>query len=89
MVKRLSAEVKLSARVKRTLEPPPSLKVPPRTDISALSRRFFRMMLTTPAIASEPYSEDCPPGRISMRSTRATGMPLMLLKVSEPLYSAG
>ncbi len=53
------------------------------------SMRSFRMMLTTPAIASEPYSEDWPPGSTSIRSTMSIGMPLMLLKVSLPLYSAG
>ena len=47
--------------------------------------RFFRMTLMTPAIASEPYREDWPPGSTSMRSISATGMPLMLLNTSEPL----
>ncbi|MOA54940.1 hypothetical protein D3C78_1786420 [compost metagenome] len=51
--------------------------------------RSLRMMLTTPAIASEPYREDWPPGRTSMRSTMSIGIPLMLLNASPPLYSAG
>src|SRR5687768_4998232 len=34
------------------------------------------MMLTTPPIASEPYTADAPSDRISMRSTAASGMAL-------------
>ena len=84
-LKRPSALPKLLAKVRRTLSPPPSLKKPPRTESSAWSTDFFRITLTTPAMASEPYSDDWPPGSTSMRSISATGMPLMLLNTSAPL----
>ena len=43
-------------------------------------------MLTTPAIASEPYSEDAPSSSTSMRSTIAAGM--VLRSVAEPTPEA-
>jgi hypothetical protein len=88
-LKRSSSAEKVVAALTRALSPPPSLWPPTRALSTGASRRFFRMTLTTPAIASEPYSDDWPSGRISMRSTRSIGMPLMLLNVSLPLYSAG
>ncbi len=48
---------------------------------------FFRMKLTTPAIASAPYSADAPSLSTSTRSTADSGMPFRL--TSEPvLYEA-
>jgi hypothetical protein len=35
------------------------------------------MKLTTPAMASAPYTEEAPPVRMSMRLTSAAGMKLM------------
>ena len=42
------------------------------------SSDFFRMMFTTPARASPPYTADEPTGSTSTRSTAAIGMRLRL-----------
>ena len=54
---------------------PPETSVlprPTRTSAPLKSRRV--MMLTTPPMASEPYTAEAPSDRISMRSTAASGM---------------
>ena len=49
---------------------------PQRPEISTPSNSFFSLRLTTPLIASDPYTADAPPVMISTVSIRAGGMTL-------------
>jgi hypothetical protein len=46
---------------------------------------FLRMKLTTPAIASDPYTAVAPSSRISTRSTASSGIELMFTAKPPPL----
>ena len=63
---------------------PPCWVPPARTFTSTPSKRSLRMMLTTPAMASEPYTADAPAASTSMRSISALGMLARLTTFTEP-----
>jgi len=50
---------------------------------------FFRMKLITPEMASEPYTAEALPERISTRSISDVGMLEMSVKLLLPLYDCG
>src|SRR3546814_18151624 len=56
----------------------PSAAPPGRTVAAAPSESLRRMVLTTPATASEPYSAEAPSRSTSMRRTAPSGIWLML-----------
>ncbi|KAG1079453.1 hypothetical protein G6F40_016301 [Rhizopus arrhizus] len=68
----------------RWLSPPPCWVPPARTLTSTPSKWSLRMMLTTPAMASEPYTADAPAASTSMRSISALGMLARLTTFTEP-----
>src|SRR3546814_20892436 len=53
---------------------PPEEAAPRRAVVVRPSKSRRRMMLATPATASEPYWAEAPSGTISSRSTAATGI---------------
>jgi hypothetical protein len=64
------------ANSKLTVSPPvPCPTPPPTTALKVLSSRpSTRIILTTPATASDPYIDDAPDVRTSILSTAANGI---------------
>ena len=58
------------------VSPSPASYPPSITSIDMPSKSSLRIMFTTPAIASEPYTEDAPPVITSSLSIRSVGIEL-------------
>ena len=64
---------------------PSSRSLSPRLKLNSIpSKPFFVITLTTPAIASDPYTDEAPSARISIRSTAIVGIILILTAPDPP-----